>query len=87
MWAHLGLSPPASDEDFVNARAEKRLRAQPYPSWTANKGAIHGRTAEALGTLFAPFNRERRELLLRDGTSCSGAADCDRFLWADAGVP
>jgi len=85
-WAHMGLPPPTSGDEYVSEKAEKRLRTQPYPAWTANKGPIHTATAERLGALFAPFNRELREMLKKDGLSCT-AADCDRFLWADGGVP
>ena len=89
-WAHLGLPAPSAgggSPPYVGSKVEKRLREQPYASWTANKGPIHPKTSERLGRVFAPFNRELRDMLEADGTSCSSSDDCDRFLWAGSGVP
>ena len=39
-------------------------------------------TRASLCRLYAPLNRQLRELLAAERTSCDGAA-CDGFLWAE----
>lgn len=60
----------------------KGAKGQSYAEWTAGQGEIAEATTELLRQLYQPMNVElRRHLLADGGPSCSGAADCDRFLW------
>ncbi|KAL1530812.1 hypothetical protein AB1Y20_001708 [Prymnesium parvum] len=85
-WTFMGLVPPTPQDEHTT-KVEKRLRAQSYRSWTTSKGPIHQATARRLQSLFAPFNRELRDMLEKNGISCTSSADCDRFLWAGLGEP
>eukprot|EP00966_Prymnesium_polylepis_P019616 452303-Prymnesium_polylepis.2 len=39
----MGLPPPTSGDEYVSEKAEKRLRTQPYPAWTASEGTVRAR--------------------------------------------
>ena len=92
VWRHLGLSPLAFDGSAPLPvrleRAERRLPAS-YRAWTQATGPIAPETTALLRELFAPFNRELREMLIGAGaaqaSTCGGAhaPSCDAFLWEE----
>lgn len=92
IWRHLGLEPVDLEASLPPklVRAQQRLPTD-YWAWTKSKGPIQKETSQLLAAFYLPFNRELREMLAAEGTSCRGAGGdvlamndlppCDDFLW------
>ena len=78
--ASFGLPELSGTEAPVQAAIEAQPKT--FAEWDSHRqGEAHPATLAQLRGLYAPFNAALREMLLRDGTSCSTESDCDAFLW------
>lgn len=85
-WRHLGLGVASVDATGL-ATAEAKLpatreelgrRREP----TEAREPLLAATRAELCALYAPLNRQLRDLLAADRTSCEGVG-CDGFLWSE----